>query len=191
MHNQVNDHLFRLVHVVRNVACYRALNQYKAEFQQNYWILIYNNFFDSALLEWCKVFGSNDEPTHWKTLVADHDDFRKGLLTSLGTDQAGWAAYWESVKTYRDNLVAHHQRNPDVTNYPTLDFALMSSFYYYPTLIKMFRDLGETRYPDELKPYYDRFLDQAEKFSELSYCSTKELKESEGEFNQSDTSVTK
>lgn len=173
MQKTIEDHLFRLVYVVRNAACYEALSQYKDEFEQNWWILIYNNFFDIAILEWCKVFGTDSEPTHWKNLIADHDAFRQGLLSALGTDQASYAAYWETMMSYRNELLAHRFTNPSVKNYPTLDFALKSSFYYYSILIKMLK-----RYPDDLKDYYDRSFRQAVKFAELSYHSTKALKES-------------
>jgi len=159
--------------VVRNAACYEALSQYKDEFEQNWWILIYNNFFDIAILEWCKVFGTDSEPTHWKNLITDHDVFRQGLLSALGTDQASYNAYWETVTSYRNKLLAHRTREPSVKNYPTLDFALKSSFYYYSILIQMLRS-----YPDDLKHYYDRSFRQAVKFAELSYHSTKALKES-------------
>ncbi len=50
MQKTIEEHLFRLVYVVRNAACYKALSQYKDEFEQNWWILIYNNFFDIAIL---------------------------------------------------------------------------------------------------------------------------------------------
>ncbi len=76
--------------------------------------------------------------------------------------------------SYRNELLAHRFTKPSVKNYPTLDFALKSSFYYYSILIKMLK----RPYPDDLKLYYDRSLRQAVKFAELSYHSTKALKES-------------
>lgn len=114
--------------------------------------LIHGNQLDSAVLEWCKVFGSDDEATHWKQVVpaADHDQFRSDLLASLEITVDVWAAYWNEMKSYRDNLIAHHIELNKVANYPVLDLALKSSFFYYNYLIKELRSLGETRYPGDL-----------------------------------------
>ena len=78
-----SDHIFRLIYVIRNAANYRSLVKYKNDFNQNYWILTFNNFFDLAILEWCKIFGVDSEPTHWKTIVDDHEAFRTGLLNFM------------------------------------------------------------------------------------------------------------
>ena len=98
---KTSDHIFRLIYVVRNAANYRSLIKYKDDFDQNYWIQIFNNFFDVAILEWCKIFGTDNEPTHWKTIVDDHASFRKGLLNCTGLDESGWSKYWQEVKDYR------------------------------------------------------------------------------------------
>ncbi len=175
--DQILDHLFRLVYVVRNAACNEALSRYKDDFNQNYWILIYNNFLDIAVMEWCKIFGSNKEPTHWKTLVDDHDIFRQNLLKALNIDDAAWKSYWMGMKDYRDTQVAHHQYNPNITHYPNLNIALESSFYYYNWLISKLRSLAISSFPDDLKDYYSRFVDQALNFADVSFQATKDIKE--------------
>jgi len=175
--DQILDHLFRLVYVVRKAGCNEALSRYKNNFNQNYWILIYNNFLDIAVMEWCKIFGSYKEPTHWKTVVDDHDIFRQNLLKALNIDDAAWKSYWMSMKDYRDIQVAHHQYNPNVTHYPNLNIALESSFYYYNWLISKLRSLGIHSFPDDLKDYYSRFVDQALNFADVSFQATKDIKE--------------
>lgn len=87
-----SDHIFRLLYVVRNAACCRSLNGYKDNFNQSYWILIYNNFFDITILEWCKIFGTYSEPTHWTTLVKDQNTFRQGLLATLNIKDSEWCS---------------------------------------------------------------------------------------------------
>ncbi len=123
---------------MRNAACHRALAKYKDELNQNYWILIFNNFLHIAILEWCKVFGSHSQPTHWKKIVDDHSSFRQGLLETLEIRKSDWDAYWKDLKDYRDKFVAHHLVDPNITHYPSLDIALESSFHYYIYLINRF-----------------------------------------------------
>lgn len=171
----ITDHLFRLLYVIRNAACHRALSHYMDECNQNYWILIYNNFLAIAILEWCKLFGTDSEPTHWKTLVDDHNIFRQELLQTIGIDQSDWDTYWENIKNYRKEILAHHKQNPNVTHYPSLDIALESSFHYFTWLVAKLQHLNIYFVPDDLREYYDSFLSQASKFAKVSYISTKEI----------------
>ena len=172
-----SDHIFRLIYVVRNAANYRSLLKYKDDLKQNYWILIFNNFFDSAILEWCKVFGTDNEPTHWKTLVSNHDSFRKGMLNRLGLDESKWKTYWTEVRDYRNNIITHFQKTPKVKHYPSLENILSSTFYYYEWLVSSLKDYGISQEPENLNEYYYRCLEQAKKFTENAYISTKRIKE--------------
>ena len=50
------------------------------------WRVIYGNLTDMAVLEWCKLFGSDDEhnqPIHWKNIASDPEQFRKDLFSKL------------------------------------------------------------------------------------------------------------
>jgi hypothetical protein len=174
---KVVDQVFRLVYVVRNVAYYRSLEPLKDDFNQNYWIHIFNNFFDIAVLEWCKVFGSRAEGTHWSNYVKDQEVFRKGLLGKIGMSEAAWQIYWESIKNYRDELLAHHQSSSKVSSYPELGHMLTACYYYYGILIKELRALKVYDYPDNLEEYFEKSFAQAESFSTVAYQATKELKE--------------
>ena len=87
------------------------------------------------MLDWCKLFGSDDEehqPTHWKSALNDHDEFRRGLRAAVGLTQGEWNAYWKEMKRYRDNAVAHHsteRRKIDV--FPKHELALKFAYFYY------------------------------------------------------------
>lgn len=171
-----SDHIFRLIYVIRNAANYRSMAKFKDDFDQNYWIQIYNNFFDVAVLEWCKIFGTDSEPTHWKTIVKDHQAFRNGLLSSIGLDEQGWSNFWQSVNSYRNNIIAHFKRISGLS-YPSLDVIIKSTFYYYEWLQKELDKHGIIQEPKDLVGYYNRCLKQAESFSETSYNSTANIKE--------------
>jgi hypothetical protein len=174
---KVIDQVFRLVYVARNVAHHRSLEPFKDDFNQNYWILVFNNFLDVAVLEWCKAFGSRGEATHWSKHVADQEAFRVGLLQKLAISEEEWRVYWESIKTYRDELVAHHESASKITHYPEFGYALQACFYYYEILIKQLRAYQVFDYPDSLEDYFEKSLAQARKFSEVGYNATRSLKE--------------
>jgi hypothetical protein len=96
------------------------------------WRVIYGNLTDMAVLEWCKLFGSDDEqnqPVHWKNLASDPEQFRKELFAGLGIyEESKWRSYWTEMNRYRDHVVAHHdQRRVEIKNYPTFDLALESA----------------------------------------------------------------
>lgn len=174
---RIVDQVFRLVYVVRNVAHHRSLEPFKDDFNQNYWILVFNNFLDIAVLEWCKAFGSKGEATHWSRHVADPNGFRVGVLQALGLSAEEWHAYWDSIKTYRDEVVAHHESASTVTHYPDFGVALHACFYYYKVLIEQLRILKVFDYPDNLEDYFEKSLAQARKFSDVGYHATRSLTE--------------
>ncbi|RFC40682.1 MAG: hypothetical protein DID89_2727546633 [Candidatus Nitrotoga sp. CP45] len=178
----LTTHLFRLVHFARSVEMKRALTAIEPEPTLNFWRLIHGNQLDIAVLEWCKVFGSDGEGTHWKNIVriAEHNQFRQDLLVWLGITADEWGAYWKEMKGYRDNLVAHHIEMNRVSNYPVLDNALKSSFFYYKYLIKELRLLGETEYPDDLETYCAAFQKQAREIASQALASTAAMKEDVG-----------
>lgn len=176
---ELTAHLFRLVHLARSTEMKRVLTELDPKPHLNFWRLIHGNQLDIAVLEWCKVFGSDGEATHWKKIVppASHDQFRDGLFGVVGVTAEGWAAYWNEMKAYRDNLVAHHIELKRVANYPVLDLALKSSYYYYSYLIKELRSLGETRYPDDLQIYCEAFESQVHEIAAAAVASTAAIKE--------------
>ena len=154
-------HVKRLVNVVRSAQLKRSLASVDRDPALNFWRSIYGNLLDVAVLEWCKVFGSDAEGTHWKSIVDDHDAFRSSLLAKLKIDDAGWRVYRDSMKDYRDTLIAHHNEDQAPDIYPTLDLALEASYFYYEYLLQELRELGETRFPDDLREYSEEFALQA------------------------------
>lgn len=178
--NNLVVHLLRLVHLVRSAQMKRAITAVDPEPNLNFWRLILGNQLDMAVLEWCKVFGSDGEATHWKKIVpaTEHDLFRGNLLSSLGISPEQWGEYWNEMKDYRDNLVAHHfEFNLTTTNYPMLDIAIKSSFFYYKYLIKQLRSHGEHSYRDDLEAYSLEFYKQALEVATQAIIATNTIKE--------------
>ena len=173
-------HLFRLVHVARSVGMKCALTAVDSDPALNFWRLILGNQLDIAVIEWCKVFGSYGEPTHWKNIVPakNHDQFRRDLLEGLGITPEALNDYWTEMKKYRDTLAAHHIELKKPDKRPVLDLALKSSCFYYRYLIKELRSQGVTNYPDDLDAYATKFEEQAREIAKEAMTATAKLKES-------------
>lgn len=169
-------HIMRVVAIVRNVALKRALHTVPPQ-SLSFWRLVSGNALDMAVLEWCKVFGTDAEPSHWKAVVGDHGSFRTGLLSSLNVSEEQWNSFWKSVRDYRNELLAHHSFNPTATHYPKLDLILESSIFYYQHLIGVVRATGDMRLPDDLRTYYSQFLDQATTIAKTATASTSSMSE--------------
>jgi len=178
-HSVLIQHIERLRDLVRSAHLKRALAAVDADPKLNFWRIIYGNLLDSAVLEWCKIFGTDDEPTHWKSIVPieEHDSFRQKLLDHLGIENATWREYWNEMKAYRNNHVSHSNAQNRSERYPQLDLALKASYFYYDHLIKELRALGCSSYPDDLVTYCTAFFGQAEAVAKVAIRSTSGMTE--------------
>ena len=172
-------HLFRLVHLARSAHLKRVLTKIDPDPDLNFWRLILGNHLDISVLEWCKIFGSNSEATHWKNVVpeVEHDSFRTNLLNRINMSQVEWESYWKKMKQYRDRQVAHYGELPSDAKYPVLDSALDSSYFYYKYLIGELRTLGEAQYPDDLEEYCASFSLQTKKIATKAIGATTDISE--------------
>ena len=91
---------------VRNVHIRRAFETVQPRPRLNFWRVIYGNCTDMAVIDWCKLFGSDRESVHWKRVVpvSARAEFRRGLLASIHVTLKTWEAYRNELTTYRDNL---------------------------------------------------------------------------------------
>lgn len=175
-HEQLTAALEVVVNIARCIALKRALAATDPDPALTFWRVIHGNLLDVAVLDWCKLFGSDDEEhqqVHWKNVFADKTTFRAGLLAHVQMNENSWCDYWKKMKKYRDQHVAHRDLNRrDVTHYPDLDAALSSVFYYHSSLIAELHMLGELRYPDDLITYYEKLLEQASEIAKTATAST-------------------
>lgn len=175
-HEHLTSALQVVVNMARCVALKRAIAAADPDPALNFWRVLLGNLLDVAVLDWCKLFGSDDEEhqqVHWKNVFDDEAAFRAGLLAHVHLDHDAWRGYWQQMKNYRNQHVAHLDFNRrDVTHYPDLEPALSSAFYYYSRLIAELRALGESRFPDDLSTYYEAFLAQATEIGKVATAST-------------------
>src|SRR5258706_2745388 len=165
--------------IVRNVHLRRELVKVCAEPKLNFWRVMYGNLTDTAALEWCKLFGSDDsetQPVHWKSIVQDHERFREDLLKALAISRAEWEGYWIELKTYRDRAVAHFDpRQISIARYPDFDLALKSSYFYYTYLRAELSTLGEGLLPEDLEQYSLQFARKCGEVAAVALNATKKL----------------
>ena len=170
-----------LVNLVRNIQLRRQLTAVSADPPLAFWRLIYGDLSDIVVLEWCKLFGSDDEerqPLHWKHIVPDQVRFRNELFAQLGIYESKWRSYWNEMKDYRDKSVAHHDlRRPDITNYPKFDLALESAYFYYDFNVAELRKLGIEQRPNDLREYSIAFSDQCRDVASAAMKATEIIKE--------------
>lgn len=169
--------------VVRNIHLKRVLHDTHPEPRLNFWRLIYGNCLDMAVIDWCKLFGSDKEPVHWKNVVpeADHDNFRAGLLSALGLSAGEWHEQRRRIKAYRDNLAAHFdvgfiRRETDL-RWPDLTMPLSATYFYYDWLRAMMDRKIADSYPTDIRDYCRRFAEQAADAAKAALVSTADMKE--------------
>jgi hypothetical protein len=97
------------VSFARNLAYYRARQDDGERLtpETDYWNSIHDNCVDKALLEWCKLFGSERENYHWKKIITDLDTFECELLRNANTSADEFASYTSQMKRLRDKFVVH------------------------------------------------------------------------------------
>jgi len=170
-----------LATVVRNVRLRRELSKACPEPHLNFWRLIYGNCTDTAVQDWCKLFGAdggNNQALHRKTLTADADQFRQDLFNALGIKEDEWKAYWQEIKTYRDRSVAHFDpRRVEIKTYPKFDLALESAYFYYDYLRAELAKVGVTQMPASLRDYSDDLADQSRDIAKAALIATKGFEE--------------
>lgn len=107
---QLTQTLNLIVHIVRCIGLKRALEAADNNPKLNFWRLTQGNLLDSAVLDWCKLFGSHNkdnQQVHWKNIFPQHHEFFQYLLSYVEITESEWVAYRCSMKKYRDQHVAH------------------------------------------------------------------------------------
>jgi hypothetical protein len=124
-------------------------------------ILICNNFFDIALLNWSHLFGNLNDDLHFKKVLSDPESFKSTIQTKLSMDQAGWENHWKSLRDFRDQRVAHLDPVKSTT-VPGLDIAFKCICEYYDVAIKELEAQQQTLYLDSynsLQEFVERNVD--------------------------------
>jgi hypothetical protein len=174
-------HINVVVSIIRCTQIKRALTECQDNPGLNFWRVIMGRMLDLAVLDWCQIFGTDGEPTHWKKVVpqGQYNEFRAGLLSKLGINEEEWTKYRQHLKDYRDQHVSHVVRPSKVPTYPSMDLALKACSYYYGYLIgEMRKPVKNDGLPDDLEVYSEAFLKQARRVAEKAMNATDGIEES-------------
>jgi hypothetical protein len=119
------------------MAYYRAgwTSEVRPLFDQNpingvFWNTVNGNFLDMCVLEWCKLFGGKNEKHSWIHIAKDPDVFKMHLLQHLGLDEGAFEEDIRIFREYRDQWVAHQDREQKGL-YPRLAHASKAVWFYY------------------------------------------------------------
>jgi hypothetical protein len=115
----------------------------------SFWQQVNCNFFDMAVLDWCKLFGDQKETPlkrlgkhHWRRVVSDPDEFEARLLAQLETDAERFAALITKMRDYRDTFVAHLD-NRLTMNLPEYEAARVAVTFYYRHIVETEAEPGD------------------------------------------------
>lgn len=176
---QLRETIAVVVAFTRNVQMLRAFDELYQRRDQNFWIIINGNFLDVAVLEWCKLFGSDNQdhqPAHWKNVVptADHTAFRSELLLKLGTTGDDWRRYRDGLVNYRNRQAAHLDwRPPRPPNFPHFEMGLNAAYHYYDWLLSLGEPVGlSDLHPRDLRGYAVRYLEQTKRMATVALQAT-------------------
>ncbi len=119
------------IHFARNLAFYRAGMKDGVLIKSNsFWRVTNFNFYDQAILEWCKLLADKKGKHHWGKIINNKNAFESGLLevTSMNCDEL--ETYTDELRNSRDKFIAHLDSN--LVDYrPFMDIAYKSVEYYY------------------------------------------------------------
>ena len=108
-----------------------------------------------AILDWSHLFGSHNDPLHYRNMAIQPNDFKREMLAVLGIDDRSWQEYWNEVKVYRDKGVAHIEPVPTL-QIPDLDLAYKSTAFYFHHFIPELKKYPKFKvYPDNIDKYTD------------------------------------
>ena len=148
----------------RQLAYHRALLPHVEGLRANIWIYTFNNFIEMAVLDWCHLFGNRNGELHWRQVIGDQEDFKMRLLAAIRLNEEEWTAYWESVKAYRDEDIAHIRIKPNA-NVPDMELALQAACFFYDSIINELMEIETYRVlPAQLSQHYEEVAVLAETY---------------------------
>lgn len=161
----------------RQLSYHRALNDHKDGFKLNFWIYVFNNSIDLAVLDWFHLFGYHNDDLHWKQIVADVDSFRQKLFNHVHMTEDQWNSYREEIKTYRDKDVAHIEVRPK-SQVPEMSIALKAATYYYEYVLEELKGFADYRnWPQNLDEYHQKSFKQTKEIVKIAYSASRQFKE--------------
>ena len=124
------EHYQVLVSFVHHLAYYRTLKASYAALHQKseFWKWTIDAHLLRAVIDWCMVFGTDDNAIHWKKVAVDQqaqDSFRDRLLKVTRLTRTQWGSYWHDMIKFRNDYAAHRVVAQIYPTTPKMDTALL------------------------------------------------------------------
>ena len=142
------------VHFTRNLAFYRAISDLlSGQKEGDFWITMQGNCVDTAVLEWCKLFGERSGKHSWQKIADDPDTFRSQLLSELQINNRKWEDCWSKLRSYRNAFVAHldSDETMHILNM-SLPYSMVEFYYSFVTTSR--EEFDRSGLPSDLSIYY-------------------------------------
>jgi hypothetical protein len=140
------------VNCARSFAIYKTLYKYGDDdfFQNNFWRMVANSSQDTAVIQWCNLFGSSNDgnQTHWLNSgvsnISDRDEFVEKILSKIPIAFTDWEGVHKQIVDYRNKNIAHIELDDWKRNVPQFDIAIDALFYSYDVLFpqKIYQNLN-------------------------------------------------
>jgi hypothetical protein len=130
-----------------------------------FWLEVRGNFFDTAVLEWCKLFGDRKGKHRWRLVIVENPDgFETDLFTKLGVTADEFTALITRIKDYRDQFVAHLDEEKEML-FPDLEVAKGAIGFLHERLVQLAAadgvSLGIPTTPEQLNQGFEQAFREA------------------------------
>lgn len=160
---------------------------------QEWFILTLNGYYDLAVYNWCMIFGTYSEPTHYQKLIeyknikkylccilscetVDKEIFKNHLLDCIGLSESEYVQVHKNIIDYRNRYLAHRVNHPSEINdndlvFPELNVIKQALEFFYLLLVQIINFFPDT--PDKNNRHYVSYFslnshDDIEEFLKLT-----------------------
>ncbi|MBV1916230.1 MAG: hypothetical protein KUG72_12640 [Pseudomonadales bacterium] len=124
----------------RSLAYYRAIQQEQKRIERNkvFWTHTMNAHYLRAIIDWCIVFGADQNEAHWKKLSTNEIDelkleVRPLILKAGSFTESEFKAYHSEITDFRNGYASHRNVGFN-SNVPSLDKAYEIAKEYFEWL---------------------------------------------------------
>lgn len=128
---------------------------------QDWSVCICETFYDKVVSNWCALFGTDNEETHYSKLVLDEiirnklseilksslnirGKIRNKIFEAVAMNEMDYLKYWDNVVKYRNEYLVHRVHNPGkvvkgIIKYPKTLPMKRSLLYLYYLLVQIIK----------------------------------------------------
>lgn len=124
----ISNQMALLMEFSQSYALYRGVSEFLKSNPMNleYWVHLNNISVNDLIIKWCKIFGTDDNKTHWKKAshTAGFPNFVRSRIvnTCFESNFEAWKDYRQEMINFRNNYSAHR----DLGNFSEVPFLQMS-----------------------------------------------------------------